>query len=756
MNTNRKPGIPSRLHRAVWLLPAFALCLPAQDTMMTTRISATTGDAVFLVDGQTFTGAAVFSWPAGSKHTLEIAAWQPMPTLPKGRYLFQHWSTPLGPLASPSNIVSVTADPGIPWYRADLTAEYTVSLVFFQCGASPCASPGTIWVNQVAYHQSAEVWLAAGSTVTLEASPNPGFVFVGWSQGPGLAPIYSFVLNASVIIYPQFAVARQIQLLTSPDGLQLLADRSLVAAPSTLEWGLNTSHTLAPVSPQYDQQGRQWVFHSWSDGGAPTHTYTVPNGSAAISIIAQFVPAVPVALLTDPSGLNLKVDGLDGASPRFCSWGPGETHTVTAPEHQTDSAGGPWAFRQWSSGPGATQTIQVADAQVGTGIRMTAAYDPLSRIRVESTPGGLTLAVDGASCHTPCEAERAVGSVVHISAPASIGVSVGVRLDFASWEGIPAGTFTTTAGYQKVTAHYQWSYLLALSTSPAGAGSWRLSPASADGFYSAGSAVSIGIDASSGLKFRQWGLDLSGSANPMTLVMDTPHTVKALLDALPDTPPTPRIANAAGETPAPSVAPGSIAALFGGDLSDTTASTLADPLPQSLGGVTLVCAGRLLSLLFVSPQQINFQVPGDLPPGKHLLELHRGNAPVIQVAFEAARNAPGLFVATHLDGSPITPDSPAHSGETILLYGTGLGPYQPTPLDGFRVPAAPSFAAMDAVVVMLQSRPVSPDLAIAAVGTVGVASVQVRIPQDLDLSIPATVAVKAGEGLSNTLPLPLK
>jgi uncharacterized protein (TIGR03437 family) len=129
---------------------------------------------------------------------------------------------------------------------------------------------------------------------------------------------------------------------------------------------------------------------------------------------------------------------------------------------------------------------------------------------------------------------------------------------------------------------------------------------------------------------------------------------------------------------------------------------------------------------------------------------------VIQVAFEAARNAPGLFVATHLDGSPITPDSPAHSGETILLYGTGLGPYQPTPLDGFRVPAAPSFAAMDAVVVMLQSRPVSPDLAIAAVGTVGVASVQVRIPQDLDLSIPATVAVKAGEGLSNTLPLPLK
>lgn len=721
-----------------------------------TRISATASDAAFFVDGQTFTGAAVFSWPTGSKHTLEIAASQPIQTVSKGRYLFQHWSTPVGLLASASNIVAVTADPGLPWYRADLTTEFIVTLVFFQCDASPCASPGTIWVNQVAYQQSAEVWLAAGSTVMLEASPNPGFVFVGWSQGPGLAPIYSFVLNAAIMVYPQFAVARQIQLLTSPDGLQLLADRAPVTAPVTLDWGLNTVHSLAPVSPQFDQQGRQWVFRSWSDGGTPNHTYTVPNGVPAVSIMAQFVPAVAVALLTDPPGLSLTVDGLDGGSPRFCSWGPGETHTVTAPLHQTDLSGGPWAFRQWSSGPAATQTIQVADAQTGTGIHMTAMYDPLSRVRVESIPSGLTLAVDGAGCRTPCEVERPVGSAVHISAPVSIGVSAGVRLDFASWEGAPAGTLTTSAGYQKVTAHYQWSNQLTLSTSPASAGSWRLLPTSLDGFYPAGSSVSIGIDASSGMKFRQWGQDLSGSGNPMTLVMDAPHTVQALMDTLPVTPPPPRIGNAAGETPTPTVAPGSIAALFGDNFSDTTAISLADILPQSLGGVTLVCSGRLLALLFVSPQQINFQVPGYLQPGKYQLELHRGNAPVVQVEFEAARNAPGLFIATHLDSSPITPDSPGRPGETIVLYGTGLGPYQPMPLDGFRVPAAPSFDVSDTVLVMLQGRPVSPDLATAAVGAVGVAMVQVRIPQDLDLSIPATVAIAAGEVLSNALPLPLK
>jgi uncharacterized protein (TIGR03437 family) len=349
-----------------------------------------------------------------------------------------------------------------------------------------------------------------------------------------------------------------------------------------------------------------------------------------------------------------------------------------------------------------------------------------------------------------------VGSVVRLSGPTSIGVSDGVRLDFGSWEGVPGATFTTTAGYRKITAHYQWSYLLALSTSPVRAGSWRLSPAATDGFYAAGSTVSIGIDASSGMKFRQWGQDLSGSANPMTLVMNGPHAVQALLDSVPETPPPPSIGNAAGETPTAAVAPGSIAVLFGSDLAGDTASSVADPLPQSLAGVTLVCAGHLLPLLFVSPQQINFQVPGDLKPGKSQLELHRGSAPVITVDFEAARNAPGLLAATHLDGSSISSESPVHPGEIITLYGTGFGPYQPMPLDGFRVPSAPAFALADSLGIIVQGRPVSPELAIAAAGTVGVAMVRFRIPEDLDLSISSTILVQVADVLSNALPLFVK
>jgi len=748
-----------RMWASSWMLAAvFACRLPAQDTLAVTRISATAGDAVFLVDGQVLEAAAVFTWPAGSKHSLEIAPWQSAPSDSKTRYVFQHWSTPAGALPDPSNSVTITADPGIPWYNADLTTEYDVSINFYQCPDGGCAPPGTIWLNQTAYLQNTDVWLAAGSTVSLDASPNAGYVFAGWGQNGSLAPVYTFVLNGGTTVYPQFSVARVIQLMTVPDGLALLADRATVFSPATVEWGWNTTHTLGAVSPQADKQGRWWMLRSWSDGGAASHTYTVPPGDSVVILTGQFVPAVAVQLLTDPSGLPLTVDGTGSVSPTNLAWAPGDSHTVTAPATATDAQGGPWVFRQWSNGAPNPQTIPVTDAQVAMGIRLTASYDPLSRIRVESVPSGLALAVDGAACHTPCEVSRPVGSTVQLSAPASIGVSDGVRLDFSSWDGAAGPTVTAVAGYHKITAYYQTSYRLALATSPAGAGIWRISPASADGYYIAGSAVSIGIDAASGMKFHGWSQDLSGAANPQSLTMDGPHAVLARFDKLPDTPPPPTIGNAAGDTPVNAVAPGSIASLFGSALADRTATAdpAVDPLPQTLAGVTLLCSGHLLPLLYVSPGQINFQVPGDLQPGAYQIALQRAGSPAIQVELTVARNAPGLFVVTHQDGTPVTVDSPAHAGEPLVLYGTGFGPYVPMPMDGFQVPPAPAFPLADPVVVVVEGRNISPDLAAAATGVVGVTVVEFRIPADLDAAAPASVMVQSGGAASNILALPLE
>ena len=60
------------------------------------------------------------------------------------------------------------------------------------------------------------------------------------------------------------------------------------------------------------------------------------------------------------------------------------------------------------------------------------------------------------------------------------------------------------------------------------------------------------------------------------------------------------------------VTPGSIVSLFGTDLASSSALAPALPLPTSLGGISLEVNGLAAPLIFVSPQQINFQLPWEL------------------------------------------------------------------------------------------------------------------------------------------------
>jgi uncharacterized protein (TIGR03437 family) len=54
----------------------------------------------------------------------------------------------------------------------------------------------------------------------------------------------------------------------------------------------------------------------------------------------------------------------------------------------------------------------------------------------------------------------------------------------------------------------------------------------------------------------------------------------------------------------------SIGSIYGLNLSAQTAiADLAPPLPFTLGGSTMTIGGNITPMFFVSPAQINFQVP---------------------------------------------------------------------------------------------------------------------------------------------------
>jgi uncharacterized protein (TIGR03437 family) len=211
------------------------------------------------------------------------------------------------------------------------------------------------------------------------------------------------------------------------------------------------------------------------------------------------------------------------------------------------------------------------------------------------------------------------------------------------------------------------------------------------------------------------------------------------------------------------VAPGLIA-IVGGSLAKTVEIGKAAPLAQTLGGTVVLVDDRLLPLVYVSPEQINAQLPADLEPGEYNLVVRTEGMADVETTVQVVRNAPGLFstlvdgtayaVALHEDGSAVTVSNPAKRSEIITLTGTGFGPYDRRVLDGFATPSNPAAALVDPVEVIAGATSIRPVFAGAAPGLVGVT--YTRFPVDAANSGLTEVKVVVNGKESNTVILPVE
>lgn len=131
----------------------------------------------------------------------------------------------------------------------------------------------------------------------------------------------------------------------------------------------------------------------------------------------------------------------------------------------------------------------------------------------------------------------------------------------------------------------------------------------------------------------------------------------------------------------PDLAPGGLASLFGNNMAPGEASG-TQPLPESLLGTSVLVNGVAAPLLWVSPLQINFQVPPDIAPGPATVQVNTvfGNTQPVTVN-AVSEYAPGIFDDPHAGAGAIlvagqsekTNIRPAHPGEFVEIYCTGLG-----------------------------------------------------------------------------------
>ena len=737
------------------------------------RIYTNPPGAAFYVDDQFYTNEVTLLWPANSKHFIRVEPNQSGARF-KTLYNFTGAVTNIGP--APTVPLAFTANPAISYIELDFGISYAATLSFYPCtDPNGCVgkSPGKVVMGGAAFYSDGEVYVAAGSTLTVEAYPSSGWIFTGWGLMPGVPKgttfIYSFTMNQPQVIHPLFQSARPIgiSLDTQPTGLQLLIDRTPVYAPKSYEWGWGTDHQLGVVPSQRDDHGHWLVFDSWSDGGAINHVYTMQGeASSPVSLSAKFVPGAAVSFLTNPPGLNLNIDGRTNWESYNFVWRQGSTHSVTAPATQTDAQGNVYRFVSWSNGGTSSQQYTVEGAP--DDVRITATYQPVAQVNITSVPPGITIQVDDTTCNTPCSLQRDAGTKLNIGAPVSVAAGEGSRLVFQNWSDNPSATralLASTGRAVSIEARYQLQHQLTTAANPADGVKLTVDPQSPDGFYNAQSVVAIGAEERSGYRFLGWTGDAGGVIRPLAVTMNSPKTIVVVLDPVPFIDKG-GVKNGVGDTPELIVAPGSVVSVVGVNLAAAEERGPLSPLRQSLGGVTVRASGILMPLFYVSPTQINAQLPFEISEGDQTLTVNVPGKPDISVVFTVARNAPGLFAtplgdtpyatALHADGSAVTVDNPAAKGEIITLHGTGFGPYLGNAPDGFALPADPNFALLDPVTVVAGDTELKTIYAGAAAQKVGVQAVSFQITDDLPEGVNMPVKVRVNGHESNVVILPMK
>ncbi|HVY94232.1 MAG TPA: IPT/TIG domain-containing protein [Bryobacteraceae bacterium] len=153
------------------------------------------------------------------------------------------------------------------------------------------------------------------------------------------------------------------------------------------------------------------------------------------------------------------------------------------------------------------------------------------------------------------------------------------------------------------------------------------------------------------------------------------------------------IVNAATQT-VEALAPNTIATLYGSNLAFSTRSATASDivrgaLPTQLDGVQVWFNSVPCHLLFISPTQINFLIPAQIPPTTASIIVTRNGSAGMPADVPIHNASPGVFLwgdsvplAVHLNGQLISDTSPAAPGEVVVIYTGGLGRTVPDSSDG--------------------------------------------------------------------------
>ncbi len=219
------------------------------------------------------------------------------------------------------------------------------------------------------------------------------------------------------------------------------------------------------------------------------------------------------------------------------------------------------------------------------------------------------------------------------------------------------------------------------------------------------------------------------------------------------------------------LAPASLATAFGTDLASGTPGAASLPLPLSLGGTSVAITDssgvtRQSPLLYVSPSQVNFEVPDGVASGPAQISVTSGDGTVSNEVLPVAPVAPGMFalnagglaaaqvllvsggtqtyenVYSVVSGQIVSQPVDIGSGSDqayLVLYGTGL-----------------RNAGTSGVTVKINGSPVQVLYAGTQGGFAGLDQINVLLPPSLAGAGVVTIAVQANGIAANSVNITVK
>jgi uncharacterized protein (TIGR03437 family) len=219
--------------------------------------------------------------------------------------------------------------------------------------------------------------------------------------------------------------------------------------------------------------------------------------------------------------------------------------------------------------------------------------------------------------------------------------------------------------------------------------------------------------------------------------------------------------NAAFAQSAKTLAPGELFAIFGSSLAKTTSGLSGwsgKTIPSSLNGVKVTIGGKSAPLLYVSPNQVNAQVPFDTPNGAQMVTVDNGNGSSTGFTVTIASASPAIFtlsdgttgiVVKAADFSLLSADNPAKAGDALVIYSTGLGQTTPTLITGGLADVSPLSNTVP-VSVTIGGKPAALISSVAAPGFVGLYQTAVTVPDGISGGT-APLVLSVGSITSNSV-----